>query len=193
MEFKLVFGILSTAIACVCFFPYIRDIFKRKTQPHMYSWLIWTILQIVGVAAQIKDGAGYGAWALGVGAFFCFAIFLLSFKYGTKNISRFDLVCLIAAIGAIGIYLFIDNPLWATIVVATVDFIGFLPTFRKGFQEPFSETASTFILSGTSNLLSLIALQNYSVTTVLYIGSLFFTNLSFATMVLLRRRFLKKL
>ena len=60
----------------------------------MYSWLIWTILQIVGVAAQLKDGAGYGAWALGVGAFFCFAIFLLSFKYGTKNISKFDLFCL---------------------------------------------------------------------------------------------------
>lgn len=192
MDFKLFFGIASTILACVCFFPYLRDIVRKKTQPHMYSWLIWTILQIVGVAAQLKDGAGYGAWALAVGALFCFAIFLLSFRYGTKNISRFDLLCLIAAFGAIGIYLLISNPVWATIVVAAVDFIGFLPTFRKGFQEPFSETASTFIMSGTANLMSIIALQNYSVTTVLYIGSLFFTNSSFATMVLVRRRVLRK-
>ncbi len=191
MDFKLIFGILSVVVAIVCFLPYFNDIFKRKTEPHMYSWLIWTILQGVGVAAQLKDGAGYGTWALALGAFFCFAIFLLSFKYGTKNISKFDLACLIVAIGAIGIYLFLPNPLWATLVVATVDFVGFLPTFRKGFQEPFSETPATFFLSGVANLLSLIALQNYSATTVLYIASLFITNMSFAVMILARRFLLK--
>lgn len=191
MEFKLFFGLASSLLAVVCFLPYIWDILRRKTEPHMYSWLIWTILQIVGVAAQLKDGAGYGAWALAVGAFFCFAIFLLSFRYGTKNISRFDLFCLVASVGAIGIYLFIDNPVWAIIVVASVDFVGFLPTFRKGFEEPFSETSSTFVMSAIANGLSILALQNYSVTTVLYIGSLFFTNSSFATMILARRRFLK--
>lgn len=60
MDFKLIFGILSIVVAIVCFLPYFNDIFKRKTEPHMYSWLIWTILQGVGVAAQLKDGAGYG-------------------------------------------------------------------------------------------------------------------------------------
>lgn len=192
MEIKLIFGVASVVLAIVCFLPYVRDIVRKKTEPHMYSWLIWTILQIVGVAAQIKDGAGYGAWVLGVGAFFCFVIFLLSFRYGTKNISKFDLVCLIAALCAIGVYIFLKNPVWATIVVSVIDFVGFLPTFRKGFQEPFSETASTFVMSAVANVLSIVALQNYSVTTVLYIGSLFFTNSSFATMVLLRRRQLNK-
>jgi hypothetical protein len=153
----------------------------------MYSWLVWAILQIVGVAAQLKDGAGYGAWALAVGALFCFAIFLLSFKYGTRNITRFDLLCLIAAVCAIGIYLFISNPVWATVVVAVIDFVGFLPTFRKGFEEPFTETPSTFLLSALANALSIAALQHYSVTTVFYIASLFFTNGSFATMILFRR------
>ena len=124
--------------------------------------------------------------------FFCFAIFLLSFKYGTKNISKFDLFCLVASVGAIGIYLFIDNPVWSTIVVAAVDSVGFVPTFRKGFQEPFSETTSTFIMSAVANALSILALQHYSVTTVLYIGSLFFTNSSFVIMILIRRMLLKR-
>lgn len=192
MEFKLIFGIFSVAIAIVCFFPYFRDIFKRKTEPHMYSWLIWTILQGVGVAAQLKDGAGYGAWALAIGAFFCFAIFLLSFKYGTKNISTFDFACLVAALCALGVYFFVQNPLWATLLVALVDFVGFLPTFRKGFHEPFSETPSTFLLSGLANLLSFIALQNYTTITVFYLASLFITNVSFAVMILVRRFALKR-
>ncbi|QQR65406.1 hypothetical protein IPH92_02410 [Candidatus Kaiserbacteria bacterium] len=192
MEIKLFFGIASSILAVVCFAPYIRDILKRKTEPHTYSWLVWTILQTVGVMAQLKEGAGYGAWALGIGAVFCFAIFLLSFKYGTKNISKFDGFCLLASLVAIVIYFTIENPVWAIIAVSLIDFVGFLPTFRKGYQEPFTETASTFLMSGTANVLSIIALQNYNVTTVLYIGSLFFTNMSFVLMIVARRKLLKK-
>jgi len=192
MDNKLFFGLVSSFVAIICFAPYLIDIFKKKTEPHMYSWLIWTILQVVGVMAQLKDGAGYGSWALAIGAFFCFTIFLLSFKYGTKNISKFDIFCLIASLFAILIYINIKNPVWAIIVVATIDFVGFLPTFRKGFQEPFSETPSTFAMSAMANFLSLLALQNYSLTTVLYIASLFVTNSSFATMIYLRKNIVKK-
>lgn len=188
MEIKLLFGIASSIIAVICFAPYIKDIIQRKTEPHRYSWLVWTILQVVGVMAQLKEGAGYGAWALAIGAIFCFTIFILSFKYGTKNISKFDVGCLIAAFCAIVIYFFIANPVWAIITVAIVDFVGFLPTFRKGYEEPFTETTSTFILSATANIMSLVALQNYNLTTVLYLASLLITNSSFAIMILVRRR-----
>jgi hypothetical protein len=193
MEIKLFFGIASSILAVVCFAPYIKDIFLRKTEPHRYSWLVWTILQTVGVMAQLKEGAGYGAWALAIGAVFCFFIFLLSFKFGTKNISKFDIACLLASLCAIAIYFFISNPIWAIVAVASIDFVGFLPTFRKGYEEPFTETTSTFIMSASANVLSLIALQNYNVTTVLYIASLFLTNSSFATMILWRRKVLKSI
>lgn len=193
MEIKLFFGIASSILAVVCFAPYIKDIFLRKTEPHRYSWLVWTILQTVGVMAQLKEGAGYGAWALAIGAVFCFSIFLLSFKFGTKNISKFDIACLLSSFCAIAIYFFISNPIWAIVAVASIDFVGFLPTFRKGYEEPFTETTSTFIMSASANVLSLIALQNYNVTTVLYIASLFLTNSSFATMILWRRKVLRSI
>ncbi len=191
MEVKFFFGIASSILAVICFAPYIKDILSRKTEPHRYSWLVWTILQTVGVMAQLKEGAGYGAWALAIGAVFCFSIFLLSFKYGTKNISKFDIGCLVASLGAIIIYFLISNPIWAIIVVASIDFVGFLPTFRKGYEEPFTETPSTFVMSATANIFSLLALQNYNVTTVLYIASLLITNSLFAVMILWRRGILK--
>lgn len=191
MDIKLALGIISSVVAIICFIPYLRDIFRKTTQPHAYSWLVWTILQTVGVAGQLKDGAGYGAWALAIGAVFCFTIFLLSLKYGTKNITRFDLYCLLASFFAIALYFFLENPLWAIIAVAVTDFVGFLPTFRKGWEEPNSETPSTFALSALANLLSLFALQNYSVTTILYIASLFITNSSFVAMIVLRTKMLK--
>lgn len=187
MEAKLLFGIVSSIIAIICFIPYFRDIFRGETEPHAYSWLIWTILQIVGVLAQLKDGGGYGAWALGVGAISCFLIFLLSFKYGTKNVTRFDLWCLAAAGIAIILYLTLSNPVWAILVVTGIDFIGFLPTYRKGWLEPETETVSTYAMSALANLFSLFALQNYTLTTVFYIASLMVTNTLFSSLVLYRR------
>lgn len=191
METKLLLGVISSIVAITCFIPYLRDIFRKQTQPHAYSWLIWTILQTVGVAASLKDGAGYGTWALAVGAVFCFIIFILSFKYGTRNITKFDVACLLASLGAIIFYFTIKNPLWAVISVATVDFVGFLPTFRKGWKEPSTETPSTFALSALASFLSLFALQNYTTTTILYIFSVLITNSSFAMMIVIRKKMLQ--
>ncbi len=191
MEIKLAFGILSTVIAIACFLPYIRDILRGTTQPHMYSWLVWSLLQTVGVVAAFQAGAGYGSWALGVGTFFCIAIFLLSFKYGTKNISRLDALCLVGALAALGIYFVLDDALLAIITVAAVDFIGFIPTMRKAYEEPFTETPSTFGLSALSNVFSIIATQQYSVVSILYVASLFFTNLFCFAIIISRRRVLK--
>lgn len=191
MEIKLILGVISTLMCLPIFIPYIRDIITRKTEPHTYSWLIWTILQGVGVMAGIKDGGGYGLWGLGLGAFFCFVIFLLSLKYGTKNIKKFDLYCLVGAIITLLIYLFTDKPLLAVALVAIIDFVGFLPTFRKGYEEPETETLSTFVLSSIGNILSILALENYTLITTLYVGSLWFTNGSFATMIWLRRNQIK--
>lgn len=153
MNIKFVFGIMSSIIALVCFIPYIRDILKKQTKPHIYTWLIWSILQTIAVITQFKDGGGYGAWGLTVGVIFCFSIFLLSFKYGTKDIKKFDIFCLIASFIIIGFYLISKNPLVTMILVTTVDFIGFLPTIRKGFNDPNTETTSTFALSAISNIL----------------------------------------
>lgn len=190
IELKLILGVVSSVLALICFLPYIRDVLKRKTEPHMYSWLVWTVLQTIGVSAQFSEGAGYGAWALAIGVFFCFVIFILSFKFGTKNISRFDTVCLVASLVAIVVFLGLENAVWAVILVSVIDFFGFLPTFRKGYQEPHTETVSTFIMSAICNALSLLALQNYTAPTIIYVASLLFTNSSFSLMIVLRRRWL---
>ncbi len=192
MEIKLFWAIVSSILTVVVFVPYLIDIYKKKTQPHIYSWLIWTILQSIGAVAIFKGGAGYGAWSLAIGALFCFIIFALSFKFGTKNIKRIDLYCLIGAVITIAVYLFVRYPLYSVILVVCIDFIAFLPTFRKSFEEPYSETMITFFLSALANLITIFALQHYSVTTVLYEATLFMTNGALCIVLVARRRLLNK-
>jgi hypothetical protein len=191
MDFKLFFGIISVILEIICFFTYVKDIFARKTSPHMYTWLLWTILQSVGIAAMFKGGAYLGVLGLTVGSLFCFFIFILSFKYGTKNITRFDTFCLFGAIIIILVWLLQHNALLSVILVTVVDVIAFLPTYRKGYAEPKSETVSTFLLSAASQAFSLLALASYSLTTTLYLSDLVITNGAFALILIFRRRMIK--
>lgn len=188
MSIQLFFAILSSIIGIACFAPYIRDIFKHTTEPHPYSWLIWTILQTTAVVVMISDGAGMGVASLAIGAVLCGTIFLLSLRYGTANIKLFDVICLIGALIATAIYLFLQNALLSIIIISLIDFIAFLPTFRKAYEEPRSETASTFALSSISSILALFALSNFTLTTTLYLITLVITNATCVLIILIRRK-----
>lgn len=188
MEIKLFFGIASTVLSISAFIPYLRDIFKGGTKPHIYSWLVWTILQTIGALAQIKDGAGYGAWMLTLGAVICFSLFILSFKYGTKDVSTFDKWCLFSALVAIVLYFFLHEALYSVILISIIDFVGFLPTYRKTFNDPSSELLSAWVLAGGAYLASILAIEHYSTITVLYNASAFIGNFILVGIILVRQK-----
>jgi len=188
MELKTVFAIIATIIGVGCFIPYIVDTFKKKTQPHIYTWLIWTLLQATGVIAMYKGGAGIGVLALTIGTFFCGFTCVISIKYGTKNISTFDTICLIGALASMCIYFFMHQPLLSVILISAIDFMGFLPTLRKAYYEPYTETLSMFAFFMISGIFSVLALSTYTVITAFYPLTLVFINVIATVVIWARRR-----
>ena len=185
---KISIGIVASIIGGLSFIPYFRDIFLNKTKPHMYTWLIWSLLQGTSVFIMLFSGAGIGVLPFVVGTILCGCIFILSFKYGTKNITLFDTICLIGALVALIFYIFLHNPVLSIILVCLIDFIGFIPTFRKSYIEPETETASTYIISAFSSALAIGALFNYSLITILYPATLILTDTTCWLIIILRKR-----
>ena len=191
MVLKEIFGLLALIIAIISFFPYLKDIFARKTTPHIYSWLIWAILQTVATVAILRENSFWSAIGVASLGLVSLTVFLLSFKYGTKNITLFDTACLAGALIAISFWIFANNVFVSIILITIIDFIAFLPTYRKGYEEPYSETIFLFICSAISNLFSFLSITHYSIVSSLYVSSLVLTNMMFVIMVLLRRNILK--
>ncbi len=188
---KISSALIVVILSTFCYLPYLRDIINRKTTPHIYSWLIWSILQTIGTVTIIADGGGYGALGIGIGTIFCITIFILSFTYGTKNITRFDIACLFGSCFAILTLLFSKDLIYSVVLISLIDLLAFLPTYRKGYEEPYSETISTYFISTISGILSLIAIENYSLITVPYLLSITLSNAIFTLIILLRRMKLK--
>ena len=189
---KTSFALISLVIGLFSIIPYLRDIFMNKTHPHMYSWLIWSILQTMGVVIMIIGGAHYGALGLGAGALVIIFVFILSIPYGTKDITTFDTLCLIGALLTIPVWLVTKDAVVSIILISVIDAIGFLPTYRKSYVDPYSETLIMWVLNIIMYTASIGALEVYSVGTTLYLGTLIATNSVCVAIIVVRRRTIRR-
>lgn len=192
MELKIIFTIISTIIGVAAFWSYLRDIFSLKTKPHVYTWLIWTITQGTAVVGILYGGGGWGAFSLTVGTLFVMIVFLFSLKYGTKNITKSDTVILIAALSAIAVWWQLDKPIISVIMVSTIDVIGYVPSFRKSFREPWSETIVSWIAFSVASVFALLALSEYNFLTTTYLIVIAIANFSLFLFCFFRRQFVPK-
>src|ERR1700722_1412247 len=94
---KEVVGFASLLIAIVGYVPYVKNILKGNTKPHALSWLVWAVLSAIAFAVQLTHNAGAGAWLMGFTALVTFTIFLLSLRYGERNILIVDWLSLVFA------------------------------------------------------------------------------------------------
>lgn len=173
------------------FVPYLRDVFYFKTKPHIYSWLIWFITAGTATLAAWYGGGGYGAINLTVMCVFIFGVFIISFKYGTKNITKFDTIILLMALLAILVWWKLHQPLLSIMMVSAIDIIGYIPSFRKSFQEPWSETVVAWIGFVVANMFALLALSQYNFLTMTYLISISAANVALVAICLARRPFVK--
>jgi len=51
-EFKNILGIIATVLVFIGYIPYLRDIVKGKTKPHIYSWFLWCFVTLIAFALQ---------------------------------------------------------------------------------------------------------------------------------------------
>jgi hypothetical protein len=189
LEFKALLAIVATILTVIGYIPYFRDIFLRKTQPHIYTWLIWAITQGIAVIGMWYGGGSWGAVALTTTLILVVAVFLLSFRYGTKNITTLDTILCVSALGAVFVWWKLEQPLLAVIMATAIDMIGYIPTMRKSFVEPRSETVSTWFIFVAANIISISALAEFNALTLTYIVSISIGNLIIAGICILRRRY----
>lgn len=188
MEIKTLIGTLAVILTFVGYIPYIRDTIKGKTKPHIYSWFIWAFVTFVIFALQILGHGGAGAYTTLATAILCLIIFLLGLRNGNKDITKFDTVTFIISLIATGVWIFAKQPVISTILIVTINTLANLPTIRKSWKDPHSETLFTWEMGAVRNFLGLIALQNYSILTWLYPVTNLLINIIESTLLIIRRK-----
>lgn len=187
MSKELLSGI-AIALTFIAFIPYIKSILQNKTQPHAFSWLVWASVTFIVFLAQLADKGGAGAWPIGVSGIITLFVALLAYiKKSDHMIARQDWVFFLLAMSAIPFWYFTANPLWAVIILTLVDLLGFMPTFRKAYYYPNEEQLTFYLIITCRNLVATVALENYTLTTMLFPIATAIACILLIQMVILRR------
>lgn len=189
MPYKEILSAAAIVLTFAAFVPYIRTILSGATKPHVFSWVIWGATTFVVFLAQLEGKGGVGAWPIGVsGGITIFVAFLAYVKRADIAITKTDWLFFASAMSSLPLWYLTSDPLWAVVVLTTVDVLGFGPTVRKAYSFPHSESLLFFSLFAARNLLVIMALENYSVTTVLFPAVIAAACMLLMAMVAYRRR-----
>lgn len=185
---KYVLGVVAVVLTFVAYIPYYRDIIRGKTHPHIYSWSLWALLTILIVALQIKGGAGISTLVTVSAGLLCLGVIVLGLKHGKRDITVFDTLVAILSLIAMGFWLLANQPVTAIILVVVADVLAFVPTVRKSWHKPHTETLSLYATNSFRFLLALLAVKHYSILTALWPATWVVANGLFAAMLILRRQ-----
>ncbi|HZP55391.1 MAG TPA: hypothetical protein VFB03_01310 [Candidatus Saccharimonadales bacterium] len=156
---------------------YIHDIFRNtdtgnQTQPHPISWIIWTVIGVLGVSVSIKSGVGAGVYVSIVYLILQLIIALLSLtkKFGKwSGVTRVDYV-----LGALALLIILlwqlaslsDNKVAVLIIIT--DAIASWGTVREAWRQPQSESARAWSTSAIGAIIGIMAVQSTSLSAVAY-------------------------
>lgn len=120
MNFTTIAAGFSIILGIYCTVPYVRAILAGRTKPHQFSWLVFTIMNGIVFTAQYLEGAR--ASVLISLTFFLgsFIILLLSFRYGTRDTSRWDKILFGLALATIVLWVLTRSnelAIWLTLVI----------------------------------------------------------------------------
>lgn len=188
-EIRTILGITAVLLTFSGYVPYIRDALKGVTRPHIYSWFLWGFVTSIAFTLQVSDKAGAGAFVTLAAALMCLVIFIVGvFSHGQKDIAKIDTSFLILAFIALIVWLLAKQPVISALLTAAIDMLGFIPTVRKSWNKPYSETLSFYFLNTLRFSLSLLALQRFTIITASYPTTWLFANGSFALLLIIRRQ-----
>ena len=161
-------GLITVVLSFVGLVPYIVDIFRNKTKPHIFTWVVWALVTFLAFLAQWQKGGGPGSWTTGVTGLITIFIAIISLKKGSRDITTSDTIIFIFALLAIIPWWLMKDPTLSIVTLTIIDAIAFVPTFRKTIKDPESETLSSYVIHASRHSLSILALSTYNLATYIY-------------------------
>ena len=191
-QLKDFLGIIAIVLTLVGYIPYVRDVIKGRTHPHVYSWFLWGFVTFIAAALQLSGSAGIGAYVTLAAALMCTTVFIVGLtRKGKKDITKVDTLFFLLAFVALGFWLIAKQPVISTVLTTVIDLLGFAPTIRKSWNKPHSETLSFYLLNTFRFILAVLSLPIYTIITAFYPIAWALGNGIFAAILLIRRKQIK--
>lgn len=142
---------------------YIRDTLRGDTFPHRITWFLWGFIPLVTAAVQLRERTGiqtvmsfsYFATAM--------AVLVMSFvaRRGSWEVTPFDWACGGVCLAAVAVYAATLKGDLAISLLLAAEFFAAMPTVRKSWKAPETETWTVFLAGVLSSSITLLTVRHW--------------------------------
>ena len=151
---------------------YIHATVRGTTSPNRVTWGLWGVEGVLAFGVEIQQHVGLASLTtLMLGLVPCVVV-LASFRnpHGVWKIGRFDIICGSISVAGLVFWALINQPTVALISFVAADQAAALPTMRKAWIAPNTESPQVFLLGFLNCGITLLTLTSLTTVGVLFPG-----------------------
>ena len=168
---------------------YIRDTLRSKTKPNRVTWLMWSVAPLIGASIAIADGVKWAVIPVLIAGVIPLLVLTASFvnKNAYWKLGIFDYACGLCSALALTLWLVTSQPAMAILFAIVADTLAALPTLKKAWTNPETETAAEYLASVIATIFGLLAVQSWRFSETAFLSYLFFLN-GLVVLIIYRQR-----
>lgn len=153
-------------------YGYIRDTLRGETAPNRVTWSLWGLEGVLTFGVEVQQHVGLAAIMTLMLGLVPIAVVAASFRdpLAVWRIGRFDVVCGACSVVGLVLWALVREPTVALVVFVIADQTAGLPTFRKSWLAPATESPRAFAMGCVNCVITILTLRHLSTAGVLFPG-----------------------
>lgn len=147
----------------------LSQMFQGKYAPSVFSRVVWLLLAAISFAGVLGSN-GSTASTLLAGIFLAgnASICLVSFWKGSRDFGRLELVCLALLAVSSLVWILFKAPLLSLCISLFAHLVGALPTYKRVWSKPESESTLFWFFFFAANVLGIFASKGSSLEAIVF-------------------------
>ncbi|MDB5178261.1 MAG: hypothetical protein JWN01_204 [Patescibacteria group bacterium] len=161
-KFVILSGVLTVAGAA----GYAYETLKGRNQPNRVTWAMWALAPMIGFFAQLSQGVGLQSiltFSMGFGPLLVLAASFANRK-AYWRLTKFDLLCGSISLVALALWVLTGKGLVAIVLSIAADLFAAIPTIKKSYQDPESESGFPFLVGAVAGIITLLTINVWTVS-----------------------------
>lgn len=167
MHYLVLLGAAVSLLGCL---SYVRETLRGKTRPNRVSWLMWSVAPLIATAAGLASGVTWAVVPVFMSGFGPLLIFISSFSNRSSywKLETFDYLCGAFSALALILWFVTRDPNVAIVFAILSDAVAAVPTLKKAWSHPGTETYGPYVGGLFSVCTGFLAMESLTFATLAF-------------------------
>ncbi|MGD0053819.1 MAG: hypothetical protein ABSC34_00060 [Acidimicrobiales bacterium] len=165
---------------------YVRDTLRGDTTPNRVTWSLWGVEGVLIFFVEVQQHVGPASLMTLTLGLVPLVVVAASFRspHHAWRVGTFDVFCGVLSVVGLIFWCFVNEPTVALVSFMAADQAAALPTLRKSWIAPSTESAGAFFLGFANCAITLLTLKRLTTAGVLFPGCILITDLIIGVLVI---------